>query len=160
MDQVLYEKKINRKNKIIENFITNKKIILAGSTDTKDYFLFNKLMNSDKKKWIIIPHNISKKDLKYITNKITAKWSLYSEPKDLENSKILIIDKVGILKDIYNLVSFDCSRGFLLVLENRIVFFTLLCIAALITLCEPCIFVSTNSIGLYSAITTCLRAAV
>tara|TARA_Y100001978_G_C23700793_1_gene440762 strand:+ start:3575 stop:4768 length:1194 start_codon:yes stop_codon:yes gene_type:complete len=101
VDQVLYEKKINRKNKIIENFITNKKIILAGSTDTKDYFLFNKLMNSDKKKWIIIPHNISKKDLKYITNKITAKWSLYSEPKDLENSKILIIDKVGILKDIY-----------------------------------------------------------
>ena len=101
VDQVLYEKKINRKNKIIENFNTNKKIILAGSTDTKDYFLFNKLMNSDKKKWIIIPHNISKKDLKYITNKITAKWSLYSEPKDLENSKILIIDKVGILKDIY-----------------------------------------------------------
>ena len=101
VDQVLYEKKINRKNKIIENFITKKKIILAGSTDTKDYFLFNKLMNSDKKKWIIIPHNISKKDLKYITNKITAKWSLYSEPKDLENSKILIIDKVGILKDIY-----------------------------------------------------------
>ena len=29
-----------------------------------------------------------------------------------------------ILKDIYNLVSFDCSRGYLLVLENRIVFFT------------------------------------
>ena len=30
-----------------------------------------------------------------------------------------------ILKDIYNLVSFDCSRGYLLVLENRIVFFLL-----------------------------------
>ena len=28
------------------------------------------------------------------------------------------------LKDIYNLVSFDCSKGYLLVLENRIVFFT------------------------------------
>ena len=28
-----------------------------------------------------------------------------------------------ILKDIYNLVSFDCSRGYLLVLENKIVFY-------------------------------------
>ena len=29
-----------------------------------------------------------------------------------------------LLKDIYNLVNFDCSRGYLLVLQNRIVFFT------------------------------------
>tara|TARA_B100000575_G_scaffold226828_1_gene187466 strand:+ start:790 stop:1983 length:1194 start_codon:yes stop_codon:yes gene_type:complete len=101
VDQVLNEKKNNKNNKIIEKFISDKKIILAGSTDSKDYFLFNKLMNSDEKKWIIIPHNNSKKQLKYIINKITAKWSLYSEPKDLKNSKILIIDKVGILKHIY-----------------------------------------------------------
>ena len=81
VDQVIYDKKINKSNQIIKKFITNKKIILAGSTDSNDYFLFNKLMNSDEKKWIIIPHNNSKKDLKYITNKITVKWSLYSKPR-------------------------------------------------------------------------------
>ena len=101
VDQVLDEEKIDKNNKIIEKFITNKKIILAGSTDTKDYFLFSQLMNSDKNKWIVVPHNNSKKDIEYIINKITTKWCLYSDPRDLKNSKILVIDKVGILKHIY-----------------------------------------------------------
>ena len=101
VDQILYEEKIGKNNKIIEKFITNKKIILAGSTDAKDYFLFSQLMNSDKNKWIIVPHNNSKKNIEYIINKITAKCCLYSDPRDLKNSKILVIDKVGILKHIY-----------------------------------------------------------
>jgi hypothetical protein len=43
--------------------------------------------------------------------------------------------------------------------DSAMTFSTPLSIAASMTFCEPCTFVLTNSNGLYSAVSTCLRAA-
>tara|TARA_B100001250_G_C19713350_1_gene750215 strand:- start:56 stop:1252 length:1197 start_codon:yes stop_codon:yes gene_type:complete len=102
IDQVLLDQlKIQEENQLIKSFIGQRKVILAGSTDFKDYNLFKNSMNSDQNKWIIIPHTNSKKDINQVVKLINRKWSLYSNPNDLKNSKIIIIDKHGILKYIY-----------------------------------------------------------
>ena len=98
---LLDQLKKQEENQLIKSFIGQKKVILAGSTDFKDYNLFKNSMNSDQNKWIIIPHTNSKKDINQVVKLINRKWSLYSNPNDLKNSKIIIVDKHGILKYIY-----------------------------------------------------------
>ncbi len=105
VDQILLDLKKEKENELIEKFINQKEVVVAGSTDLKDYTILKNLMNSDKRKWIIVPHENSKKEIKNITKNINKKWCLYSNPHNLNNSKILIIDKIGILKYIYKYAS-------------------------------------------------------
>ena len=87
---------------LIEKFIDNEKVFIAGSTDLNDLkILINSINNNYNYKWIIVPHENSKKEIKEISKKININWCLYSKPKNLTKAKILIIDKVGILKYIY-----------------------------------------------------------
>ena len=81
---------------MIKEFINQEDVILAGSTDSKDYNILKHLMNSDEKKWIIVPHKNSKKEINEILNIVNQKWCLYSNPQNLDNSKIMIIDKIKI----------------------------------------------------------------
>ena len=102
VDQVLIDQEEPKKeNLLIKNFINGEKVILAGSTESEDYHLFEDLMNSGEERWIIVPHKNSKKEINNLVKRIKKKWSLYSNPNDLKKSKILIIDKIGILKYIY-----------------------------------------------------------
>lgn len=101
IDQVLLDSVKEKENELIKKFINEDEVILAGSTDSKDYNIFKDLMNSDQKKWIIVPHENSKKEIKKIEKYIKKKWCLYSNPNNLKSSKIMIIDEIGILKYIY-----------------------------------------------------------
>jgi len=101
VDQVLLDKKETEENELIKKFVNQDEVVLAGSTDSKDYTIFKNLMNSDKRKWIVVPHENSKEEIKNITKNITRKWCLYSNPNNLNNSEIMIIDEIGILKHIY-----------------------------------------------------------
>ena len=101
VDQVILDQKKEKEYELIKEFINQEDVILAGSTDSEDYNILTNLMNSDKKKWIIVPHENSKKEIKKITKLIKNKWCLYSNPKNLKNSKIMIIDEIGMLKYIY-----------------------------------------------------------
>ena len=81
---------------LIEKFIDNKKVFIAGSTDLNDLkILINSINNNNNFKWIIIPHKKFKKEIKEISKKLNTNWCLYSEPKNLNKAKILIIDKLG-----------------------------------------------------------------
>jgi 3-deoxy-D-manno-octulosonic-acid transferase len=103
IDQVINYKKEKFKDLLIEKFIDNEKVFVAGSTDLNDLkILINSINNNNNNfKWIIVPHENSKKEIKEISKKLNANWCLYSKPKNLTKAKILIIDKVGILKYIY-----------------------------------------------------------
>ena len=102
VDQVINYKEEKFKDLLIEKFIDNEKVFIAGSTDLNDLkILINSINNNYNYKWIIVPHENSKKEIKEISKKININWCLYSKPKNLTKAKILIIDKVGILKYIY-----------------------------------------------------------
>ena len=101
VDQVILDREKKVDNKLIKKFISKKEIVLAGSTEKSDYSIIKNLMNYDEKKWIIVPHKNSKEEINEILNIVNQKWCLYSNPQNLDNSKIMIIDKIGILKFIY-----------------------------------------------------------
>ena len=80
---------------LIEKFIDNEKVFIAGSTDLNDLkILINSINSNYNYKWIIVPHENSKKEIKEISKKLNTNWCLYSKPKNLTKAKILIIDKV------------------------------------------------------------------
>lgn len=93
-------------DQVIETYTQgNKKIFIAGSTWKKDIDLISKSKNQILKnhKIIIAPHEISKNQINYITEKFHDNTiSLYSEnDKNLIKSEILILDTIGILSKIY-----------------------------------------------------------
>ena len=67
----------------------------------EDYQIIIKLINKFNYKWIIVPHEINKNDIKFLKEKIKKKIVFWSKLNDIENCDVLIIDKVGILQDIY-----------------------------------------------------------
>jgi len=101
VDQIILDHKEKIDNNLIQKFISKKEIVIAGSTEKSDYSIIKNLINSDKKKWIIVPHKNSKEEINEILNIVNQKWCLYSNPQNLDNSKIMIIDEIGILKYIY-----------------------------------------------------------
>ena len=78
VDQVILDQKKEKENELIKEFINQEDVILAGSTDSEDYDILTHLMNSDEKKWIIVPHENSKKEIKKLT-KIIKKNGVYTQ---------------------------------------------------------------------------------
>ena len=96
----------NKENKIISEFINNKKCIVFGSTWEEDEKLIIKYINKSEKdyKYIIAPHEIAK-NCNRIKQKIEKKSILFSELKLKQNKSdfsCLIIDNIGMLSSLYS----------------------------------------------------------
>ncbi len=96
----------NKENKIISEFINNKKCIVFGSTWKEDEKLIIKYINKSEKdyKYIIAPHEIAK-NCNRIKQKIEKKSILFSELKLNQNKNdfsCLIIDNIGMLSSLYS----------------------------------------------------------
>jgi len=114
LDRVLERKAENSDSLLPESFRESRTIIL-GSIIPGDYpsifgGLENYYSNGQKsleekdQRIIIVPHEVAKSDLVLIEkklNEIGFDWAYYSEKKKLQNSRIVIIDKTGILADLY-----------------------------------------------------------
>ncbi len=93
-------------NELIENFIGDKKVIVAGSTWREDDLVLDHYANTNPViKFIIAPHEIHEERieecLQYYKNAV-----LYSKLNHNENySNILILDNVGMLSKIYRYAS-------------------------------------------------------
>jgi len=97
-----------------ESFVSSPTLIL-GSINPSDYpVIFEGIANYypngsqslDKKdhRIIIVPHEINKSELQIIENKlddIGFSWVYYSEKEKLQNSRVIIINKIGILANLY-----------------------------------------------------------
>jgi 3-deoxy-D-manno-octulosonic-acid transferase len=94
------------KNEIIENFIGEHKVIVAGSTWREDDLVLDHYANTHPEiKFIIAPHEIHEERieecLEYYKNAV-----LYSNITSNKNySNILIIDNVGMLSNLYRYAS-------------------------------------------------------
>ncbi|HSV76353.1 MAG TPA: glycosyltransferase N-terminal domain-containing protein [Bacteroidales bacterium] len=88
-------------------FAQNQRVLVAGSTWPPDEELLLPLIH-DKSlplKFIIVPHEISKAHIQGLKSKITVKTQIYSELSGSfdADSKVLIIDQVGLLSGLYKL---------------------------------------------------------
>jgi len=88
----------------IENFVQDKKVIVAGSSWEKDEDLLIEFFNNSKNlKLIIAPHVIGKEHVANICGKLKKPFVLFSEAdeKNVQNADCLIIDAIGFLSSVY-----------------------------------------------------------
>ena len=95
----------NYNNNIIKSFKGDDLCIVCGSTWEEDEKIIFKYIEESKKekiKWIIAPHDISKKNIERLQSTLTSNYCIYS---DLSNNNvhgnILILNTIGDLKSIY-----------------------------------------------------------
>ena len=91
----------------IEEFIGNRKCIIAGSSwpsDEKILYRFIKDMPEDYC-FIMVPHDISETHIKQIESNLND-YQLYTNLDTSKKSKTLVINKIGILSKIYRYARF------------------------------------------------------
>ena len=95
----------NYNNDIVDVFKGNNLCIVCGSTwkeDEKIIFEYIKESKKQKIKWIIAPHDISKKNIERIKSILKSNYSIYSDVSNNNvHGNILILDTIGDLKSIY-----------------------------------------------------------
>ena len=97
--------KYNSNNNIIKSFKGDDLCIVCGSTWKEDEKIIFKYIEESKKekiKWIIAPHDVSKKNIERLQSVLKSHYSIYS---DISNNNvhgnILILNTIGYLKSIY-----------------------------------------------------------
>ncbi|MBI9036986.1 MAG: 3-deoxy-D-manno-octulosonic acid transferase [Bacteroidales bacterium] len=105
---------------LIETFKHNSDIFLGGSTWPADEELIYSLINkkTENLKFIIAPHEVHKERIKLLKEKFLKDVLLFSdvlsgqvEKEEIKNSKILIIDSIGILSHLYHYSKFAYIGG-------------------------------------------------
>ena len=114
LDRVIELKAENNNPLLPESFVSSPTLIL-GSINPSDYpVIFEGIANYypngsqslDEKdhRIIIVPQEINKSELQIIENKLDEigfSWAYYSEKEKFENSRVIIINKIGILANLY-----------------------------------------------------------
>ena len=109
-DQVI-ERSLKCDDNIIPKSFKDSTNIILGSIVNSDLEVISKALNrlgnsffNKKLKLIVVPHEVQEKDLSPIENLLIEKGLLYqrlSNYDELNHAPILVIDKVGILPDLY-----------------------------------------------------------
>jgi 3-deoxy-D-manno-octulosonic-acid transferase len=94
-----------KKYQAIENFINDKLVILGGSTHETEIDYISEYCKESAAdiKFIIAPHNTDEKSVNSILSKFEnpVLWEKITNETDLRNSKVLIINVIGILAYLY-----------------------------------------------------------
>lgn len=107
IDRVLTISKNKTTYPIIESFCGNHKILICGSTWSKDESILTGFINNYKGndwRWIIAPHDIQKAHIQEFESKLEIAFWKYSELEgqtDFEDRNVLIIDNIGMLSSLY-----------------------------------------------------------
>ncbi|PJA06869.1 MAG: 3-deoxy-D-manno-octulosonic acid transferase [Flavobacteriales bacterium CG_4_10_14_0_2_um_filter_32_8] len=90
---------------LIQKFVENKTVIIAGSSWQKEEKILGEFITSCQKdfKYIIAPHDISLKHIQEIENLLETDFIKYSEAtlENISSYRSLIIDNIGILANTY-----------------------------------------------------------
>lgn len=103
----VYENSLNnKKNQLVETFKNKNTLLVAGSTWPKDLEILYDEINNNRNhvKWIIVPHEINEEQINQLILKLKIPSIRYSQIKDeteLANSKVLIVDNIGMLSNLY-----------------------------------------------------------
>jgi 3-deoxy-D-manno-octulosonic-acid transferase len=103
-DRVIEEANQKVEFPIAEAFCEGYKIIVAGSTWQEDELFLRALMQKLSADWrlILVPHEVNESHIQNIEklfNNNTIRWSLWNEGS---NKQILIVDKIGLLLQLYH----------------------------------------------------------
>lgn len=89
---------------IVENFASNHKVLVAGSTWPKDEDIILPLVTKfPDLKLVVVPHEVTEVHIKDIMGKspVPAVRFTKSNPEEVKQAKILIVDTIGLLSSIY-----------------------------------------------------------
>ena len=85
--------------------LKNAKTIIAGSTWEKDHILLSSLTEKYTQfNWIIVPHQVDKKSIQNcitLFNNATTLSSLVTSHQQLNKTKVIIVDQIGLLRNLY-----------------------------------------------------------
>lgn len=100
---------------IAQNFCKNNFIIVAGSTWPKDEAILAAYMNQapENIKMIIAPHEIEEKKLENLSGLLRVYHAKFSKAgnSDLSNTRVLIIDNIGMLSSLYQYANISYIGG-------------------------------------------------
>lgn len=104
------------KDELVERFIGNEKVFLAGSIhNDEDLEMVTRLANTHKDtKFIIVPHETRKETLRRIETALDSKPKFYTECQknaDFKDTQVLVIDFVGALAYLYRYASWAYVGG-------------------------------------------------
>lgn len=102
-DRVADIAKLSKKLPIIEKFKGDGKLIVVGSSWQADEQVLISTIKLNKYKFIIAPHEVKDSNIERIMkySESTIRYTLIDKNTDLENSRLLIIDCIGLLSSIY-----------------------------------------------------------
>ena len=114
LDRVL-ERKSENSNSLLPISYKKSRTLILGSIIPSDYpYIFNGLeknypngqlsLEEKDHRIVIVPHEVNKSHLlliKEMLDKCSFDCVFYSEKEKLQNSRVVIIDKIGILADLY-----------------------------------------------------------
>lgn len=108
--EVLFDTRYDRMSQILEtpfediviqHFVNHDKVVVCGSTWPADDAVISSTINQSKDiKWILVPHEIHPARIDEL-QKIYPQSQLYSNYTEINECKILIVDKIGFLSKIY-----------------------------------------------------------
>ena len=115
-DRVFENSKAPKHISIVATFCKNSKTFIGGSTWPEDEKLISDaFIDLPDWKLVIAPHEISEEKIKNIESLFksgeTLRYSKISETSGLGNSKVLIIDNIGMLSSLYQYGDIAFIRG-------------------------------------------------
>ncbi len=103
-DRVAVIAKSSQPIEIVDNFIGNQKVLIAGSTWKQDEELITDyILTHAKVKWIIAPHEVGKEHIERLKQLLKNKAITLSEAESNNpaNFQVLIVDSIGKLSSLY-----------------------------------------------------------
>ena len=113
-NRALIQKKEKYNNKKLIDYLGNDKCIVFGSTWRKDEEIIFDYINEENYKnikYIIAPHEVSKKNINRIKSKLNNKVNLLSNIKYNAQNNVLIVDSIGVLKYLYKFSNISYVGG-------------------------------------------------
>lgn len=104
-DRVMANAQSTKKIPLLEQFVDNSKVMVAGSTWPKDEEVILEYFKSNPHnlKLIIAPHEIHPQSIEKLKEKLGLKTLRYTLPNEFDpkEAQVLIIDTIGILSSVY-----------------------------------------------------------
>jgi 3-deoxy-D-manno-octulosonic-acid transferase len=100
-----------------ENFCSSNPVLIVGSSwagDEELTLMAYKQLNSTTLKLIIVPHDVNEENIARLKELLSFNgfsFSIFSEQKEADDSKILIVDTIGLLNKIYHYATLTYVGG-------------------------------------------------
>ncbi|MBA3829596.1 MAG: 3-deoxy-D-manno-octulosonic acid transferase [Taibaiella sp.] len=103
-DRVIEATQIITAQPLATAFAEGHKVLVAGSTWKEDEVFLNSVLKKLPEGWriILVPHEVDEAHIADITKLFAGNSTLWSQPQVTESTKVLIVDEVGLLLQLYS----------------------------------------------------------